>query len=211
MVRVRTGSPAMAKGDSELWQAVLRDVKPLRRRQPAAAAKPAPKPPIESPPAAAAPAPRPAHRPAAKLAPLLPLTGPRAPGLDKASAERLKRGQYSIEARIDLHGMTQDDAHRALGDFIARSARAGRRCVLIITGKGLRRIGDERAAGAVGEIGILRNAAPRWLNEAPNRARILAFAAAQPRDGGSGALYVLLRRRARPGEARPGEGGAAEG
>jgi DNA-nicking Smr family endonuclease len=193
----------MAKhGDSELWQAALRDVKPLRRRGPKLAAKPVPKPPLPAPSTVPAPAPpaaaRPAPRPDAKLAPLLPITGQRAPGLDKASAERLKRGRYPIEARIDLHGMTQDDAHRTLGDFIARSARTGLRCVLVITGKGLRRLGDE------GQAGILRNAAPRWLNEAPNRARILAFAAAQPRDGGSGALYVLLRRQSRAGEDAAG-------
>jgi DNA-nicking Smr family endonuclease len=197
----------MAKsGDSELWQAALRDVKPLRRRRPHSAAKPAPKPPSSS--AVAAPVAPVAARQAAKAstkpAPLLPLTGLRAPGLDKASSERLKRGQYPIEARIDLHGMTQDDAHRMLGDFIARSARAGLRCVLVITGKGLRRLDDEHPSGADsrrGEIGILRNAAPRWLNEAPIRARILAFTAAQPRHGGGGALYVLLRRRERAGEA----------
>src|SRR5260370_36203504 len=102
--------------------------------------------------------------PGRPLPPHPPITGLRAPGLDKASAERLKRGQYPIEARIDLHGMTQDDAHGALGDFIAASARAGRRCVLVITGKGLRRLGDDRAAS---EIGVLRGAGPRWLNEGP--------------------------------------------
>jgi DNA-nicking Smr family endonuclease len=201
----------MAKsGDSELWQPALRDVKPLRRRRPHEAAKPAPKPQTPSP--VAAPVAPVAARPtktSTKPTPLLPLTGLRAPGLDKASAERLKRGQYPIEARIDLHGMTQDDAHRMLGDFIARSARAGLRCVLVITGKGLRRLDDEQPGGTDsrrGEIGILRNAAPRWLNEAPNRARILAFTAAQPRHGGSGALYVLLRRRARSDDGRAGEG-----
>jgi DNA-nicking Smr family endonuclease len=202
----------MAKtGDSDLWQAALRDVKPLRRRRPHAAPKPTPKP--SAPISVAAPSAPAAARPAAgtspKAGPLLPLTGLRSPGLDKASAERLKRGQYPIEARIDLHGMTQDDAHRMLGDFIARSARAGLRCVLVITGKGLRRLEDEQPGGADsrrGEVGILRNAAPRWLNEAPNRARILAFSAAQPRHGGSGALYVLLRRRDRGMDGRPGEG-----
>jgi DNA-nicking Smr family endonuclease len=197
----------MAKSvDFELWQAALRDVKPLRRRRPHSAAKPAAKPPLPGPsatPVAAPPAPvRPAARSDARPAPLLPITGLRAPGLDKASAERLKRGRYPIEARIDLHGMTQDDAHRTLGDFIARCARAGLRCVLVITGKGLRRPGDEGPGG--GALGILRNAAPRWLNEAPSRARILAFAAAQPRDGGSGALYVLLRRRSRADEGAAG-------
>jgi DNA-nicking Smr family endonuclease len=115
----------------------------------------------------------------------------------------LKRGRYAIEGRIDLHGMTQDRAHAALLGFVERSARQGLRCVLVITGKGLRRLDDE---GSGGEIGILRNAAPRWLNEAPNRARILAFTAAQPRHGGGGALYVLLRRHARSNDGRAGEG-----
>jgi DNA-nicking Smr family endonuclease len=183
----------MAKrGDSELWQAALRDVKPLRKRKPPPMSKPLPAPaPVNVP---AAPA-----KPRAALSPLPPITGLRAPGLDKASAERLKRGRYPIEARIDLHGMTQDGAHGALGDFIAASARAGRRCVLVITGKGLRRLGDDRPAG---EIGVLRGAVPRWLNETPNRTRILAFATAQPRDGGGGAFYVLLRRAPRAGERR---------
>jgi DNA-nicking Smr family endonuclease len=197
----------MAKsGDSDLWQAALRDVKPLRKRKPAAPPliKPPPAAPVTvttQPPAAAV------AKPLAKQAPLLPISDLRAPGLDKASAERLKRGQYPIEARIDLHGMTQDDAHRTLGEFLARSARAGRRCVLVITGKGLRRLGDDAPGRGAGEIGILRNAVPRWLNEAPNRARILAFGAAQQRDGGGGALYVLLRRsRSREGDqAREGD------
>jgi DNA-nicking Smr family endonuclease len=189
------------RGDSELWQAALRDVKPLRKRTPPPTSKPLPAP-------AAVNAPVAPSKPRAALSPLPPITGLRAPGLDKASAERLKRGRYPIEARIDLHGMTQDDAHGALGDFIAASARLGRRCVLVITGKGLRRLGDERPDG---EIGVLRSAVPRWLNEGPNRARILAFATAQPRDGGGGAFYVLLRRPPRPGERPRPRKGAAEG
>ncbi len=188
----------MAKaGDRDLWQAVLRDVKPLRKHRPAVAAEKLPARDAAGPPAIAAPAIKPEVLKPSRLKPLPPITGLRAPGLDKASAERLKRGHYPIEARIDLHGMTQDDAHRALGDFIARSVHCGLRCVLVITGKGLRRLAEDAAGGRVGEIGILRNAVPRWLNEAPNRARILAFGAAQQRDGGSGALYVLLRRRPR--------------
>jgi DNA-nicking Smr family endonuclease len=106
-----------------------------------------------------------------------------APGLDRRSAERLRRGATRVEARLDLHGMTQAEAHAALVDFLLRAQTAGRRCVLVITGKG-------EANG-----GVLRSAVPRWLNEPANRARILAFASAQARDGGTGALYLLLRRR----------------
>ncbi len=105
-------------------------------------------------------------------------------GLDRRSAQRLKRGQMPIEARLDLHGMTQAEAHRTLHRFIAASAEAGRRNLLVITGKG---------SGAEG--GVLRAAVPRWLVEGENRARVLAFTPAQPRHGGAGALYLLLRRR----------------
>jgi DNA-nicking Smr family endonuclease len=103
-------------------------------------------------------------------------------GLDRASAERLKRGRYPVEGRLDLHGMTQAEAHRALAGFVRISQTIGRRCVLVITGHG-------RASG-----GVLKTAVPRWLAEPDLRAGILAIAAAQPRDGGSGALYLLLRR-----------------
>ncbi len=120
------------------------------------------------------------------------------PGLDKRSAQRLKRGQMQIEARLDLHGHRQDEAHRALNGFIAGAAKAGKRCVLVITGKGIRL--DENSRGGVpGEnqrqVGVLREMVPRWLNEEPNRSRILSFNHATQADGGTGALYVLLKRR----------------
>lgn len=90
-----------------------------------------------------------------------------------------------IEARLDLHGMTQDEAHRALTRFILRMHEAGRRAVLIVTGKGTREDGG----------GVLRRAVPRWLAEPACRAVILAVSEAQPQHGGGGALYVLVRRK----------------
>ena len=113
--------------------------------------------------------------------PLPPLD--RFAGIDRANAEKLKRGRRPIEARLDLHGMTQAAAHSALADFITRSRAAGRRCVLVITGHG-------RSSG-----GVLRQAVPRWLNEPALRRHLLAIAPAQPQHGGAGALYLLLRRR----------------
>jgi DNA-nicking Smr family endonuclease len=101
--------------------------------------------------------------------------------LDRRSAQRLKRGQTAIEARLDLHGMTQAEAHRALLAFIARARGDGLRAVLVITGKG-------------GE-GVLRASVPRWLAEPRVRAMILAIEEAQPRHGGAGAKYVLLRKK----------------
>jgi DNA-nicking Smr family endonuclease len=105
-------------------------------------------------------------------------------GIDRSNSERLKRGLHKIEARLDLHGMTQTEAHRALAAFIGRSHDAGRRCVLVITGRGLGPDGP----------GILKGAVPRWLQEPELRQHVLAMAPAQPRHGGAGATYLLLRR-----------------
>jgi DNA-nicking Smr family endonuclease len=175
----------------------MRDVRPLRGRpRSPTAGKTAP--PEAAEPEIPPPSPARRHTAPAATVPIEPpaIGGHHPPGLDRSSAERLKRGRYKIEARIDLHGMTQDKAHRALADFIARAAHDERRCVLIITGKGLRKLGGD-GGGRIhaDDLGVLRNAVPRWLNETPTRAHILAFGAAQPRDGGGGALYVLLRRR----------------
>ena len=101
-----------------------------------------------------------------------------APGLDNRSARRLKRGLREIEARLDLHGFRQEEAHRALTSFIAGSYKAGKRCVLVITGKGQVTEGG----------GVLRTNVPRWLNQTPNRTRVLSFTYATPGDGGTGAL-----------------------
>lgn len=114
-------------------------------------------------------------------------------GLDKRTAERLRRGQLAIEARLDLHGLTQDAAHRALVAFLGRAERDGIRCLLVITGKGIRRVDGHDFRGET--IGILRHAVPRWLAEPALRPRILAVTAAQQKHGGAGAFYVLLRRK----------------
>lgn len=130
----------------------------------------------------------------------------RTPGLDRRTELRLRRGQIAIEGRVDLHGMRQVEAHIALNAFIQGSYRGGRRCVLVITGKGARGStrGDARgdARGDVGgggrgdsEAGVLRRMTPAWLKDGPNRSIVLAYAPAQPRDGGAGAIYVLLRRQ----------------
>lgn len=118
-----------------------------------------------------------------------------APGMDRRLQLRLKRGQIPIEARIDLHGMSREKAHVALNGFLARQEALGRRCVLVITGKG-RPDWHRPAWGAEErEIGVIRRALPGWLRDYPNKERILAFTSAQPQDGGKGAWYVLLRRR----------------
>ena len=116
---------------------------------------------------------------------LPPLQAGRIDGLDKRTAQRLRRGQMPIEARLDLHGLTQAEAHHALNGFLGDAQAAGKRSVLVITGKG--RVDQG--------YGVLRRAVPHWLNLPHNRGRIIAVHDAQPRDGGSGALYVLLKKR----------------
>jgi DNA-nicking Smr family endonuclease len=118
----------------------------------------------------------------------------RAPGLDRRSALRLKRGKTDIDGKIDLHGMTQAQARSALSAFVTSGHRHGRRCLLVITGKGRRpTTGSEAPRGS--EPGVLRRAVPNWLEASPMVACVLAYSPAQPEHGGYGALYVLLKRR----------------
>jgi DNA-nicking Smr family endonuclease len=114
-----------------------------------------------------------------------PLAPPRRPGpVDSATLERLKRGQVNVDARIDLHGMDQRQAFAALMGFVDSSSRAGRRALLVITGKGSLSQGG----------GVLRRNVPHWLMSSPLSRRILTIAPAHTRHGGDGALYVMLRR-----------------
>jgi DNA-nicking Smr family endonuclease len=192
-LRRRRGRPPSAE-ERALWRFAMRDATPLPGR---AAAEPAEPPrPQTIPPEKLerSAAPLPVRAPAAPI--ILPkLSATRTPGLDARSAERLKRGQLPIEDRLDLHGMTQEAAHAALDAFIGAAYTTGKRAVLIITGKGLRPRDDFDDPWRYGAGGVLKSMTPRWLNEAPNRARVLAFTEAQPRHGGGGALYVLIRRQ----------------
>lgn len=99
--------------------------------------------------------------------------------------DRLRKGRMRPEGRLDLHGMTADRALGALNGFLADAQGSGKRCVLVITGKGSMKEGG----------GVIRRELPSWLNAPGNRARVLGFAGAQPNDGGGGAFYVLLKRR----------------
>lgn len=165
------------RDDSALWDCFTADVKPLRDRpaqKPAAPAK-APQPVTRTTPAS--PPPPPTQRPA-------PLGHGSSPDLDRRTMERLRRGQLRPEARLDLHGMTRDAAHGALSDFIHRARGRGQRVLLVITGRGR----DSHGGG------VLRAEVPRWLNAPSLRPLVLGFATAQPKDGGAGAIYVLLRR-----------------
>jgi DNA-nicking Smr family endonuclease len=104
-------------------------------------------------------------------------------GIDGGTQKRLFRGDVKIDARLDLHGFNAAQAQRKLTQFMELARLSGYRCILVITGKGAR-----------GE-GVLRSSVPDWLKRPPLSDLVLAIAQAKPRDGGAGALYVLLRRQ----------------
>lgn len=103
------------------------------------------------------------------------------PPEDLSGQRKIRRGQSEIDARLDLHGHTQDTAHGELIDFLLRQAARGSRCVLVITGKG--RLGT----------GILRARLFDWIDDPNLRPFIAGYAQAHPRHGGAGATYVFLR------------------
>lgn len=126
-----------------------------------------------------APKPSPTSKPAPKpLAPLEPKT-----------RRRLGRGRAEVAARIDLHGMSQQQAHAALIGFVVQAYASDARLVLVITGKGA------RAAAGQRESGVLRRLTPQWLAEPSLRHMVLGCEPATSRHGGEGAFYVSLRRK----------------
>ena len=169
--------------DLALWQRIAANVEPLKRSTKRVTK--APPPPSLGPaplkttkPKSALPKPLP--RPALPVVVMNPV--PAKPGLDRRTTSKLRRGQIAIEAKLDLHGLTQSEAHDALSRFLAASRERGQRCVLVVTG-----------VGKVGG-GVLRRAVPRWLAEPASRATVISFAPAEQRHGGQGALYVMLRK-----------------
>lgn len=111
--------------------------------------------------------------------------------MDKKAFAKLKRGKMSPDAKIDLHGMTQDQAHPALINTILNAHAAGKRLVLVVTGKGKAR--DDGGPIPV-RTGVLKHNVPQWLKQAPLAPLILQVTQASQGHGGSGALYVYLRR-----------------
>jgi len=109
-------------------------------------------------------------------------------GVDPRLLSQLRRGEFSVQAHLDLHGMIQPDAKEAVTNFIVDSVRKGRRTVLIVHGRGLR---------SPGGLPVLKHAAAQWLSHGIAGGYVLAFATARPNDGGAGAVYALLRRERR--------------
>jgi len=170
----------MAK-DVDLFRAAMAGVTPLKRSR--APVVPRPK------------AERPAVPQKGFAAPVRAAASPvAAPGIADQTFDRdvdraLSKGRRAPEAKLDLHGMTLTAAERAVASFIAGSSAQDRRVILIVTGKGLRLDGGRVFGGRI------RAEFLGWLDRAENRARVAGVRTAHPRHGGSGAFYVLLRRR----------------
>ena len=190
MKRIR----ALTQEERSLWAEVARSIEPSRHRD-------APGPPEAMPPdepqssreqrtilAAARP---PVPKPAPPKAP----TPPPLAAIEKRLRQKLSRGQRSVDAKIDLHGLRQDEAHAALQQFLARAHAGGAALVLVVTGKGGRKPVEERGAD-YGEAprGVLHRLVPIWLSDPSTRRFVIGFEPASQQHGGSGALYVRIRK-----------------
>jgi len=171
------------ESDDELWERVARTARPLNKGR-------APK--IQAPKPRAKPAPAEAG---VKPAPKRPRRAPAVRGetLDRQTARKLERGAMAVEARLDLHGMRQSEAHAALRRFLRSAQGKGYRHVLVITGKGAEpNIG--RPFYEEDSRGVLRAAVPHWLAAPDLAPLIVSYTEAPRRLGGEGALYVRLRK-----------------
>jgi DNA-nicking Smr family endonuclease len=107
------------------------------------------------------------------------------PGIDKRLLRKLRAGDYAVQAHLDLHGFTSEDARVEVEKFLVAARRDGRRCVLIIHGRG---------HGSKEGIPVLKERLKVWLTRGRIGHGVLAFCTARPTDGGAGAVYVLLRK-----------------
>ena len=174
----------LSDDESTLWTGVIRSIKPLRQRPEPVTGPAAP---------GASVAPKASIRPksiAVVPAPMVRSPAPPIPApLGRRFRQRVARGAEAIEDRLDLHGLTQAQAHDALLRFLRNSQGRGTRTVLVITGKGASAAGDRS-----GERGVLKRQVPMWLRLPEFRAFVVGFEDAGLRHGGEGALYVRLRR-----------------
>jgi DNA-nicking Smr family endonuclease len=186
------GKRGQDETDSELWARVAATATPLKKGRAATPSKPAA--PDAKP---SAPVKRNAGPAASKTVPKAPksLTKsvPRGGALDRQMARKLDKGRLAVEARLDLHGMKQKDAHAALRRFLKSAHAKGHRHVLVITGKGAV-LEESRSFYAEDERGVLRQAVPHWLSQPDLADLVISFAEAPRRLGSAGALYIRLRR-----------------
>jgi DNA-nicking Smr family endonuclease len=187
----------LTEEERALWESVAKQVKPLRKKPRAAkphatemqTEAPAAAKPAAASKSAAASKPAAAPNPRASVqteSPPKPAAPPLAP-LGRRERSKLSRGRMEIDARLDLHGMTQTRAHRALFGFLQRAHHQGLTFVLVITGKG-------KMGVAESERGVLRRQVPQWLSLPEFRSLVVGFEEAHIGHGGEGALYVRVRR-----------------
>ncbi len=170
--------------ERRLWSHVARHVKPMKGKvlppEPEDKGATVPAPQVGSPPPVLPPLP---PQPRPSLPPLAPV--------ERKTLQALRRGRRDVDSVIDLHGMRQEEAHFALLNFLRRAQNSDHGLVLVITGKG----GVAAGTGIFEERGVLRRMVPHWLRLPDLRSLVIGFEEASPQHGGSGALYVRLRRR----------------
>lgn len=179
---------ALDSEERALWETVTKQIKPLRRQKSKETD-------IDAEAADGAPILETAKTQPSRVAelskPAVTAPRPKAPppliALGRRERSHLARGRKEIEARLDLHGMTQVRAHRALIGFLSRASEDGLTFVLVITGKG-------RSGALDSERGVLRRQVPEWLGLPEFRSLVVGFEEASIGHGGAGALYVRLRR-----------------
>jgi DNA-nicking Smr family endonuclease len=174
------------ESDDELWERVARSAKPLAPGRAASHARPKKEPQRET-----AKADKQAPKLTPKVAPKPPPTA-RGEVLNRQTARALERGRLAVEARLDLHGMRQREAHVALRRFLKSAQGKGQRHVLVITGRGTKP-DARRSFYEADERGVLRQAVPHWLEQPDLANLVLSYSEAPRRLGGGGALYVRLR------------------
>lgn len=184
----------LSKADADLWSRTAETLEPLRRAKPRVTAHGADRP--SSAPRAATPQPATAGKQPVPKPVKTRTSPPPLAKFDQRRMRRIARGEMEIEARIDLHGLRQSEAHHRLRAFVLDAHARGLRAILVITGKG-GGAGDAQhdQSGGRAERGVIRRNVPMWLREPELRAVVVSFTEAHARHGGEGALYVHLRRR----------------
>lgn len=171
----------LSEAERALWTGFVRSIKPLdETRRSAECAEPAAGDDKPASPLSPRPAARAEKPPAKKTPPLAPL--------GRRLRQRVARGREPIDARLDLHGYTQTQAHAALLRFLHHAQADGARIALVVTGKGAGKDANPR------ERGVLKRQVPMWLSQPEFRSLVVGFEAAHAGHGGEGALYVRLRR-----------------
>jgi DNA-nicking Smr family endonuclease len=204
--------PASAEDDDiGVWRQTAATIEPLQRGKPrihpaaeranTGVSKTAAAAISKTPPAAASDVERGATRETAKANAATSSSRAAPPDLaafDRNSARKIRIGRIEIEARVDLHGLRQSEAHAELRAFLFRSHSRGLRYVLVITGKGNVTSRSDFESGDYDKVrGIIKRNVPRWLEEPDIRSIVVSYATASVQHGGEGAIYVHLRARHR--------------